>query len=183
MRPPSFSDRRRIHVLAALAAAAAILALVWLPWAARILLPVLGGLLGTLYARRVWRYMRARIDRRNVLILYFSDSAVYVFLIGLFLLANAKLATFNGPKGIAVDDRQQVFVVDTENQVIRRIDTEKQQADTVAGSGGRGFGGDSGPARLASMARPHGICVGPDGSLFIGDTENHRVRRVRWNQP
>ena len=92
-----------------------------------------------------------------------------------------KLATFNGPKGIAVDDHQRVFVVDTENQAIRRIDTEKQLADTVAGSGRRGFGGDNGPARHASMARPHGICVGPDGSLYIGDTENHRVRRVRWN--
>jgi streptogramin lyase len=31
------------------------------------------------------------------------------------------------------------------------------------------------------LARPHGICVGPDGSLFVGDTENHRVRHVRWN--
>ena len=95
----------------------------------------------------------------------------------------AKLATFNGPKGIAVDNQQRVYVVDTENQVIRRIDTERQQADTVAGSGQRGFGGDGGPAQLASIARPHGICVGPDGSLFVGDTENHRVRRVRWTSP
>ena len=91
----------------------------------------------------------------------------------------AKLATFNGPKGITVDHQQRVFVVDTENQVIRRIDTKTQQIDTVAGCGRPGFGGDGGPARLGSLARPHGICVGPDGSLFVGDTENHRVRRVR----
>ncbi len=90
----------------------------------------------------------------------------------------AKSATFNGPKGIAVDDKQQVFVVDTENQVIRRINTKTQQVDTVAGSTVRGFGGDGGPATDALFARPHGICIGPDGSLFVGDTENHRVRRV-----
>jgi sugar lactone lactonase YvrE len=91
----------------------------------------------------------------------------------------AELATFNGPKGIAVDNKQQVFVVDTENQVIRRINTRTQQVDTVAGSGRRGFGGDGGPATHALLARPHGICVGGDGSLFVGDTENHRVRRVQ----
>jgi membrane protein implicated in regulation of membrane protease activity len=91
----SFSDRRWIHALVALATAVPILVLVKLPWAARVAVPVLGAWLGALYAGRVWRRMRERIDRRNALILYFSDSAVYVLLIGGFLLAKAKLASFN----------------------------------------------------------------------------------------
>lgn len=93
----------------------------------------------------------------------------------------AAAATYNGPKGIAVGEGGKVFVVDTENQVIRQIDVQAGTVSTVAGSGpkGRGFGGDGGPATAARLDRPHGICVSPDGLLYIGDTLNHRVRRVR----
>ncbi|MGD9723941.1 MAG: hypothetical protein AB7O59_20465 [Pirellulales bacterium] len=91
-----------------------------------------------------------------------------------------KLATFNGPKGIAVSADGVAYVVDTENQVIRRIDTKADRIDTIAGRGpeARGFAGENVLAREAKMDRPHGICLGPDGSLFIGDTNNHRVRQV-----
>ncbi|MEQ8789543.1 MAG: hypothetical protein RIC55_24830 [Pirellulaceae bacterium] len=91
-------------------------------------------------------------------------------------------ATFDGPKGIALDAAgENVYVVDTENQAIRRINLKQNTIDTVAGGGPktRGYGGDGGPATEAKMDRPHGICVGPDGALYIGDTNNHRVRRVR----
>lgn len=92
-------------------------------------------------------------------------------------------ATFDGPKGIVVDDKGQVFVVDTENHVIRRIDTRRNLIDTVAGhtpkkAGGRG---DGGPATEATMNRPHGIGIDAQGTLYIGDTLNHRVRRVRMS--
>jgi len=92
----------------------------------------------------------------------------------------ARLATFNGPKGIAIGPDGNVFVVDTENQAIRMIDERSGTIFTIAGSGpsGRGMKGDGGPATAAHMDRPHGICVGPQYSVFIGDTNNHRVRRV-----
>jgi hypothetical protein len=92
----------------------------------------------------------------------------------------AKLATFNGPKGIAVA-REHAYVVDTENQVIRDIDLKKRVIRTLAGTGplGRGYGGDGGAAKQARMDRPHGICATADGLVYIGDTNNHRVRVVR----
>lgn len=92
----------------------------------------------------------------------------------------AKEATFNGPKGVALDAAGNVFVVDTENQAIRRIDARTQVITTIAGRGPgqRGGDGDGGPARDARLDRPHGICVGPDGAVYIGDTLNHRVRRI-----
>ena len=92
----------------------------------------------------------------------------------------AKEATFNGPKGIAVGPDKGIYVVDTENQAIRRIDTATRVITTVAGRGPLHVGGegDGGPATAATMDRPHGICVGPDGTIYIGDTNNHRVRRV-----
>lgn len=92
-------------------------------------------------------------------------------------------ATFNGPKGITVDARDRVYVVDTENQAIRRIDTRANEITTVAGNGQRGFSGDGGSATAATMDRPHGICLGSDGKLYIGDTNNHRVRVVHVAKP
>jgi sugar lactone lactonase YvrE len=93
----------------------------------------------------------------------------------------AQEATFDGPKGISVGPKGHVYVVDTENQAIRKIDTQRGVITTIAGHGpeSRGFGGDGGPATAARMDRPHGICVGADGAVYIGDTNNHRVRRVR----
>ena len=92
----------------------------------------------------------------------------------------AKTATFNGPKGIAVGQGGDVYVVDTENQAIRKIDAESGLIWTVAGGGPdqRGPGGDGGSATAAQLDRPHGICVGSDRTIYIGDTLNHRVRRI-----
>lgn len=95
---------------------------------------------------------------------------------------NALQATFNGPKGIALDSQSKgVYVADTENQAIRRIDVATGVITTIAGSGpmARGYGGDNASALQAKMNRPHGVCVGPDGAVYIGDSENHRVRRVQ----
>lgn len=93
-------------------------------------------------------------------------------------------ATFNGPKGIAVGPNGRVVVVDTENQVIREIDPAAGTIRTIAGSGpkAKGYGGDGGSATAAKMDRPHGICVGPDGAVYIGDTNNHRVRVVKKSE-
>jgi streptogramin lyase len=93
----------------------------------------------------------------------------------------AKDATFDGPKGIALDRAGNIYVVDTENHAIRKLDSKGGQITTLAGQGPehQGAAGDGGPATSATMDRPHGICVGPDGAVYIGDSNNHRVRRVK----
>jgi DNA-binding beta-propeller fold protein YncE len=95
-------------------------------------------------------------------------------------------AHFNGPKGIALDADGNVLVVDTENHVIRRIDAATGTITTIAGSSSTTSDGEgdaaldrTAPATSVRLNRPHGICVGPDGSIYIGDTLNHVVRRVR----
>jgi DNA-binding beta-propeller fold protein YncE len=90
----------------------------------------------------------------------------------------AGAATFNGPKELAVDAAGNVFLVDTENHAIRRIDARTGTITTVAGSGRAGGGGDDGPSTAAELNRPHGVAVAADGAIWIGDTNNHRVRRV-----
>jgi len=88
-------------------------------------------------------------------------------------------ATFRGPKELKVDPVGNIFVVDTENHAIRRIDAATGIIQTVAGSGTAGSSGGGGPATAAKLNRPHGVCVAPDGGFYIGDTLNYRIRRVK----
>ncbi|MBN9120667.1 MAG: hypothetical protein J0I06_16205 [Planctomycetes bacterium] len=90
-------------------------------------------------------------------------------------------ATFDGPKEIDIDKAGNVYVVDTENEAIRRIDAKTGIVTTVAGKGRTktpGLG-DGGPATGATLGRPHGVAIGPDGAVYIGDTNSHRIRKVK----
>ena len=86
-------------------------------------------------------------------------------------------ATWGGPKGIRCDSEGNVVVVDTENHAIRRIDVVTGIVTTVAG-GQLGEHGDGGPATDAGLGRPHGCDIAADGSIYIADSNNHRVRAV-----
>src|SRR5262249_52683465 len=86
-------------------------------------------------------------------------------------------AVFDAPKELAIDRDGGLLIVDTENHAIRRIDHHTGIVTNFAG-GRRGPGGDGGDAGLAGLDRPHGAVVGPDRAVYIGDTNNHRVRKV-----
>lgn len=87
----------------------------------------------------------------------------------------ARRALLFGPKGIAVGTDGDVFLADTENHTIRVIRTRTGVIDTLVGDGVRGDGPDGDPRRCR-LARPHGVCVDAKGRVFIGDSENHKVR-------
>ncbi len=90
---------------------------------------------------------------------------------------SALAAVFDAPKEMAIDRDGSLLIVDTENHAIRRIDRATGIVSNVAG-GRQGTGGDGGPATAAGLDRPHGAVVGPDGAIYIGDTNNHRIRKV-----
>jgi DNA-binding beta-propeller fold protein YncE len=89
----------------------------------------------------------------------------------------ARLAVFDAPKEFALDPGGDILIVDTESHAIRRIYAASGIVDTIAG-GRKGAAGDGGPAADAGLGRPHGAVVGPDGAIYIGDTENHRIRKL-----
>ncbi len=89
----------------------------------------------------------------------------------------ALAAVFDAPKELTIDPDGDILIVDTENHAIRRFDVKGGTVETIVG-GRKGNDGDGGPAHRAGLGRPHGIAVGPDGALYIGDTENHRIRKL-----
>ena len=89
----------------------------------------------------------------------------------------AKDAKLSGPKGVAYS-RDAVYLADTESHTIRRIDLKDATIRTIAGMGQRGDGPDGDPLKCR-LARPHGVYVGDDGTVFIADSENHRIRMVK----
>ena len=85
-------------------------------------------------------------------------------------------ATLSGPKCVSLDSLGNVYLADTESHSIRYIDTKKGTLEVLVGNGGKGDGPDGSDPLNAQLARPHGVFVDKDGSVFIGDSENHRVR-------
>ena len=86
----------------------------------------------------------------------------------------ARVAKLAGPKGLAWAGGS-LYVADTENHVIRRIDLETGLITTVLGTGQRGDGPEPDPLRCA-LSRPHGVLVDANGVLYVGDSEAHRIR-------
>jgi sugar lactone lactonase YvrE len=86
-------------------------------------------------------------------------------------------ARLGGPKGLAYSPESALYVADTENHAIRRIDLKGGLITTVLGTGMRGDGPEPVPAECR-LARPHGVLFA-DGALFVADSEVHRIRVLR----
>ena len=84
----------------------------------------------------------------------------------------------NGPRAMARDPDGSLYVALREGNAIYRIDLRAETLHHVAGTGERGYAGDGGSARLATLAGPKGLAYAPNGTLYVADTENHVVRRV-----
>lgn len=81
------------------------------------------------------------------------------------------------PYGVAVDGAGNLYIADTYNQRIRRVDTSGE-ITTVAGVGTLGYSGDGSAATAAQLHYPHGVAIDKLGNLYIADTYNHSIRRV-----
>ena len=86
------------------------------------------------------------------------------------------VALFNMPTGIAVDKNGNIFVADAGNHAIRKIAGKTGATSTIAGNGK--FGSTNGSLATARFYNPSGIAVDASGNLYVGDTYNHRIRKI-----
>ena len=90
---------------------------------------------------------------------------------------SATSAKLDSPTGVAVDASGNLYIADSRNHRVRRVDPAGQ-ITTVAGTGSGGYSGDGGSATSAKLDSPTGVAVDASGNLYIADAGNHRVRRV-----
>jgi len=102
-------------------------------------------------------------------------------------MEDAHTARMNQPVSVELDDAQNIYIVDMRNERVRFFNTDKWQITTIAGNtnGDKGFSGDGGPGRDATLSFPRtenpepggAVAFSPDESeLYIADTENHCIR-------
>jgi DNA-binding beta-propeller fold protein YncE len=91
---------------------------------------------------------------------------------------DARDAALNGPKHLCVDRDDSVLIADAENNLIRRYVPATGKILRVAGTGKKGATGLDGSPEAAELARPHGVTVHRDGTLYITDSYNDRILKV-----
>ena len=91
--------------------------------------------------------------------------------------ASARKARLNGPFGVIIGPEGSMFICDTYNHVIRKVDSTGT-ISTVAGTGQQGYSGDGGPATKARLNEPYEVRIDPTGNLVFVEMQNHIVRQV-----
>lgn len=95
--------------------------------------------------------------------------------LGAFLDGEAGKSYFNKPMGMTMDADGNVYVADSGNHAIRKIDT-KGQVTTMAGSGVQGL--QDGKGSEARFRAPEDVAVAKDGTVYVADTLNHAIRKI-----
>jgi len=87
-------------------------------------------------------------------------------------------AFVDNPEGLSLDAAGNLYVADSGNHRVRRIDRDTSVITTVAGNGTPGFGGDNGPAAQAALDTPTDVFAVASGDIYICDRDNHCIRMV-----
>ena len=83
-----------------------------------------------------------------------------------------------GPRGLAFDSAGRLYIVESLQSDIRRIDLRTGTVETIAGNAAAGFSGDGGPARKATLKAPRTIFIDAADNIYAADTENGRIRKI-----
>jgi len=90
----------------------------------------------------------------------------------------ATAAILDSPQGVAVDSNNNIYVADTQNNVIREVTASTGDISTIAGTGVAGYSGDGSTATSAILDYPTAVAVDSNGNVYIADTNNHRIREI-----
>jgi len=87
--------------------------------------------------------------------------------------------SLNGPRALDFDGKHSLYLALREGNAVYRLDLKSQTMHHLAGTGKQGYWGDGGPATEAHLAGPKGVSLGPDGDVYLADTESHTIRVIR----
>jgi sugar lactone lactonase YvrE len=132
--------------------------------------------LGNLYISDVENHVVRRVDAVTGIISTVAGTGV-AGVYGDGLLATS--AQLNLPRGLAFDGAGNLFIADSANNRIRRVDAVSGRISTVAGTGSPGHSGDDGPAVSATLWTPADVAFDSHGYMYIGDTGNFVIRVVK----
>jgi len=90
----------------------------------------------------------------------------------------ATAAQLDSPQGLALDANQNLYIADTHNHRIRKLNLATGQITTIAGTGTAGFSGDNGPAVAAQLNLPTALALDTNQNLYLADTASHRIRKI-----
>ncbi len=90
----------------------------------------------------------------------------------------ATLAELNFPQGVTVDINGNLFIADTENNRIRRVDAVTGDITTAVGNGTAGATGDTGLATAGELNEPFTVAFDSNGNMYIPDSTNNKIREV-----
>ena len=90
----------------------------------------------------------------------------------------ATSALLNTPQSLAMNARGDLYIADSNNRRIRKVDAQTGYISTVAGTGSVGSGGDGGPGTAAQMNQPFGLATDQAGDLFIADLAGNVIREL-----
>lgn len=85
----------------------------------------------------------------------------------------------NGPRALDFDGQGGLILALREGNAVYRIDLKTMTYRHLAGTGKSGYTGDGGPAKVAQLAGPKGVSIGPNGDIYLADTESHTIRLIR----
>ncbi len=133
---------------------------------------------GSLYVSSLQAHLVRRIDPNGIISTVVSDgSGNFCQTPGCGDGGPATQARLVAPRGLAVGPDGSLFVVEVNAHRVRKVRPDGI-ITTIAGTGVAGFSGDGGPAGLAQLNTPQAVAVGPDGSVYISDQLNARIRRI-----
>jgi DNA-binding beta-propeller fold protein YncE len=131
---------------------------------------------GNLYICDIGNHRIRRVDLKTGRILTFAGTGEKKRTPDGAPLAGTPL---NGPRALDFDGRANLFLALREGNAVYRIDLKTKTLHHLAGTGKKGFSGHGADAKNALLSGPKGIAVGPDGDVYLADTESHTIRVIR----
>jgi streptogramin lyase len=130
---------------------------------------------GSIYICDIRNHRIRKVDPRTGLISTFAGTGQQAATTDGAAMAGSPL---NGPRAIDFDRQGSLWLALREGNAVYKLDLKAGVLHHIAGTGEKGFSGNGGLAKQATLSGPKGLSIGPDGNIYLADTESHSIRMI-----